>query len=43
MRRKMSGETALAIVSRTSSGVGQMSEKGGPWKGDLSLTYTRVG
>jgi len=24
------------------AGTGQMSEKGGPWQEDLSLTYTRA-
>jgi hypothetical protein len=32
----------LSPDRRTITGVGQMSQKGGPWKGDLSLTYTRV-
>jgi hypothetical protein len=32
----------LSPDRRTITGVGEMSEKGGPWKGDLSLTYTRV-
>jgi hypothetical protein len=32
----------LSQDGRTITGAGQMSEKGGPWKGDLSLTYTRV-
>ena len=32
----------LSPDRQTITSVGEMSEKGGPWKGDLSLTYTRV-
>jgi hypothetical protein len=32
----------LSPDRRTITGVGQMSQNGGPWKGDLSLTYTLV-
>jgi hypothetical protein len=31
----------VSADGRTVTHVGEMSEAGGPWKGDLSLTYTR--
>ena len=32
----------LSADGQTITAVGQMSQKGGPWKGDLSLTYSRA-